>query len=334
MLNLYKLEIFHAVANRGSFSKAADQLLLSQPAVSQHIRDLEASLQTRLFIRGSRGVQLTPSGEVLLEYTRCILRLLAEAEGAIHQLKDFREASLAIGATPGVGTNLLPAWILAFQERFPGARLSLRTDTTHAILQEILHGRLDLGFVEGEMVPTSPIQVLALREIELFVMVGRQHPWAGQTSVALSDLEGAPFITRPAGSHTRSWIDHFFEANAVTPHIIAEFDRPEAIIAAVSAGMGITILPDWGHATSMERQLTHLTIDGLPLRRTLKLVWSADHPLQAISRAFLSLLLEEFPQLAEVVPPLAPGLSVPDLPAVKNIQRCPDPGTGSLPDEK
>jgi DNA-binding transcriptional LysR family regulator len=83
MLSLYKLEIFNAVVQEGSFSRAAQRLYLTQPAVSQHIQSLESSLGTRLFKRGRRGVQLTPAGEMLHDYTRCIMRLLAEAESAI-----------------------------------------------------------------------------------------------------------------------------------------------------------------------------------------------------------------------------------------------------------
>jgi LysR family transcriptional regulator, transcriptional activator of the cysJI operon len=302
MLNLYKLEIFNAVAAEGSFSKAADRLLLSQPAVSQHIRDLENSLQATLFIRGSRGVRLTPAGEILLEHTRLILNKLAEAESAISQLKKFENVSLYIGATPGVGTNLLPGWIQEYKSRYPSARITLRTDTTSTIAQEILAKRLEAGFVEGELESSPPIQSLHLRDIKMYVMTARDHPWAGRESIPLSALDGAPFIARPKGSHTRAWIDKVFLTHTITPDFVAEFDRPEAIIAAVASGLGVTILPEWGLDHSAERQLVHLRIEGLSLKRTLKLVWSEDFPPKPAVRTFLQLLAGEFPQLAELFP--------------------------------
>jgi LysR family transcriptional regulator, low CO2-responsive transcriptional regulator len=300
MLNLYKLEIFNAVAMEGSFSRAAERMLLSQPAVSQHIRDLEASLHTKLFLRGSRGVKLTPAGETLLDYTRCILRLLGEAENALLQQKDLENASISIGATPGVGLNLLPAWIQEYQKRYTRAKIKLKTETTSVIVREILAGRLEISFIEGELEEKPPLRTFHLREIDMFIMVGPKHPWAKKKLVKVSSLQGVPFITRPPGSHSRIWIDRFFEEQRVFPEIIAEFDRPEAIIAAVHSGMGITVLPDWGVEQSIDSQLIRLRLEEVSLRRTLKLVWSENHPIKPTAKAFLSLLLEEFPLLVEL----------------------------------
>ena len=114
MLDLHKLDIFATVARTGSFSAAAEQLLLSQPAVSQHVHDLEASLGTRLFARGRRGVTLTPAGVQLHDYTQAIFRLVAEAESAVTDVANLAAGQLAIGATPGVSVYLLPEPIQEF----------------------------------------------------------------------------------------------------------------------------------------------------------------------------------------------------------------------------
>ncbi len=108
MLDLHKLNIFAAVARTGSFSAAAEQLLLSQPAVSQHVHDLEAGLGTRLFERGRRGVMLTPAGAQLYDYAQAIFRLVAEAESAVTDVANLAAGQLAVGATPGVSVYLLP----------------------------------------------------------------------------------------------------------------------------------------------------------------------------------------------------------------------------------
>ena len=302
MLSLYKLEIFNTVAKEGSFSKAADRLLLTQPAVSQHMRDLEISLQAPLFIRGSRGVKLTQAGETLLDYTRSILRLVSEAEEAIIRSDTPEIKQIAIGATPGAGSNLLPSLIQDFQRRYPGIRISLTTGTTTVIATEILTASLEIGFIEGELSVEPPLIALPLREIDLFVLVGPDHPWNNRDSIPAAALNGQPFITRPAGSKTRAWIDQMFLKYDLTPDIIAEFDRPEAIMSAVAAGMGITIQPDWGITNGPGGKLKALSIQGVQMQRTLRLLWSEDRPLKPTVKSFLSHLSVQFPKLSQIIP--------------------------------
>lgn len=302
MLSLYKLEIFNHVAMEGSFSRAAERLLLSQPAVSQHIRDLEASLGAGLFVRGNRGVTLTAAGETLLDYTRCILRMVAEAEEAVLNLNQVTGSQITIGATPGAGVYLLPDWIGSFHQRFAGLGISLRTDTTARLAEDVTGGRVDLAFVEGELKVEPPLNALVLREIDLFVVVGREHRWWDREQVDVESLDNEPFITRPLGSQTRTWIDQALNLRRVTPQIVAEFDHPEAIRQAVASGMGVTILPEWGTAEGMlGGRLKALPIEGVNLRRTLKLLWTDEAPMKAAARAFLAHLTEEFPQFAQLV---------------------------------
>ena len=325
MLSLHKLEIFNTVAMEGSFSAAAERLLLTQPAVSQHIRDLESSLGTGLFVRSNRGVRLTPAGETLLDYTRCILRMLAEAESAVTNLNQMTGGQLAVGATPGAGVYLLPEWIGSFQRRFPGLTVSLKTDTTHAIAAEILSGRLDLGLVEGELLAEPAVEVLELRPIHLVVVVGPQHPWWEWQTAPVTALNGQPFIARPHGSQTRAWTDQIFSQHGISPRIVAEFDHPEVIKQAVASGMGITILPDWGISEETGSKVHALEMEGVDLRRTLKLLWSEARPPKPSARAFLAHLADRFPQLARFVTSsgeIDPRL--PPLEAYRAILNCKD----------
>lgn len=301
MLSLYKLELFDTVAAEGSFSKAAERMSLTQPAVSQHIRDLEASLGAELFRRDYRGVTLTPAGETLLDYTRCILRLVADAEAAVANLESLSTGKLHIGATPGAGVYLLPEWIPSFNARYPQLSVSLRTDTTDVIASELLAQHLDLGFVEGEIEIHLPLTAMVLREIQLYVVVGREHTWWERSSISISQLDGHPFITRTLGSHTRAWVDRLLEKYGVRPQIIADFDNPDAIRTAVASGAGVTILPDWSVQDVEGERFRLLAIEEEDLKRTLKLVWNEETPMQPVSRAFLSQLAERFPQLTRIV---------------------------------
>ncbi len=226
---------------------------------------------------------------------------MAEAESAVLEIDQLANARIAIGATPGAGVYLLPEWIQSFNKRFPDLATSMQTDTTAHIAADIGARKLDLGFVEGELAIEPPLSALILSEIELFVIVGSKHPWAGLRQIEMQSLHGHPFITRPPGSQTRTWIDQLLAQHGVQPHLIAEFDNPEAIMQAVASGLGVTILPDWGLDGNLTGPKLHrLAIKDLSLRRMLKLIWNADAPFKPVSRAFLSHLADEFPQLTQI----------------------------------
>jgi DNA-binding transcriptional LysR family regulator len=298
MLSLYKLEIFNLVVQEGSFSGAAERLYLTQPAVSQHMRALEAALGTRLFKRGRRGIQLTPAGEMLRDYTRCILRLVAEAESTITNVDLLSSGQIRIGATPGAGVYLLPEWIRSFQNRYPHLSVSLITDVTAQVAAGILNHSLDLGFVEGEPDSNDRLEQMVLQEFSQFVVIRKGHPWCGEVSVPIAALNGQPFITRSRRSQTRSWLDQLLNRHGIVLNIVAEFDNPEAIKQAVLSGMGITIMPEY--AIRHEQRfgmMRALPVQDVDLKRTLKLIWNKAEPFAPVTRAFLTHLADQFPQL-------------------------------------
>ncbi|NJN84020.1 MAG: LysR family transcriptional regulator, partial [Caldilineaceae bacterium] len=179
MLDLYKLEIFDIVVEAGSFSAAAERLLLTQPAVSQHIQDLEAGLGAKLFSRGRRGVTLTPAGETLRGYARAIFHLLAEAENAVTDVNQLASGNVTVAATPGVSVYLLPEWVQSFRSAHPNLSVTIQTSITPQILTDLATGKMDFGLIEGELEDTvdERIGVLELEEVEQLVVVGPTHPW-------------------------------------------------------------------------------------------------------------------------------------------------------------
>lgn len=304
MLSVYKLEIFSVVVDEGSFSAAGERLHMSQSGVSQHIQDLENQLGTRLFKRGRRGVTLTAAGETLYDYTRSILRLVAEAEGAVTNVENLTSGQISIGTTPGISLYLLADWIQSFRVRFPNLMVTLMTDITSQIVSAVLEHRLDVGFVEGEINRVSDIRLgqIPLKEIEQFVLVGPGHPLWSEPSILLQDLDGQPFITRQPNSDTRIWIDRIFSDAKVEPHIVAELDNPESIKRAVISGMGLTILPEYAFKEEeLQGRVRALPISDHRLRRSLKLVWDEDIACSPITKAFLTHLSEHYPRLVEVV---------------------------------
>jgi LysR family transcriptional regulator, low CO2-responsive transcriptional regulator len=302
MLNLYKLEIFAIVVETGSFSAAADRLLMTQPAISQHIQDLEANLGTRLFTRGRRGVRLTPAGETLHDYTRSILRMVAEAENAVTDVTQIAGGEVSMAATPGVSVYRLPEWIGGFRAQYPNLTVSVQTSVTPQIVADLRSRQIDLGLIEGELddIDWAQLGALELEVHEQFVIVGPKHPWWKLDVVTCEDLKGQIFVMRQRNSQTRIWLDRRLAAANTHIQVAAEFDNVESIKRAVAKDMGITILPEYTVQSELENGMLHaIAVEGTPLQRTLKLVWNKDHPFSPVTHTFLRFLGQFLPPLAD-----------------------------------
>jgi DNA-binding transcriptional LysR family regulator len=303
MLNLQKLEIFAGVVRHGSFTETAKHFYMTQSAVSQHIQDLEAALGTKLFKRGRRGVTLTSSGETLFNYTKQILYLLAEAESAVTDVSKLVEGQTIIGATPTISVYLVPQWMREFRMVYNQLTVSLKTGTTSEIIERVLDHQLDIGFIEGELHGSMPstLNSRTLTQIDLYLVVGKQHPLGDQKTVPVAALNDHPFVMRSPDSHTRRWMDALLAAHGITPRISAEFDSPESIKQAVAMGTCITILPDYAvREEERETRLSLLKVEGIALTRTLKLVWDPRMPLPPVTRAFIQFLTERYPALKDL----------------------------------
>ncbi|MFN8493605.1 MAG: LysR family transcriptional regulator [Caldilineaceae bacterium] len=304
MLNLYKLEIFAQVAEAGSFSGAAERLLMTQSGVSQHVQDLEASLGTQLFERGRRGVTLTPAGKKLADYTRQILTLVSEAENAVTDVERLAGGQVRVGTTPGVGVYRLPTLIQTFRQRYPKLTVDLQNSITPRIVEDLIAGRLDLGFIEGELNGSTQPQVgvKVLEEIEQLVVVGKKHRFWTRTQVTMQELDGENFIMRQPSSQTRIWLDQALREHGVRAHVAGEFDNLESIKRSVILGNALTILPTYAAEDEQAFGILRLIpIEGKPLMRTLKLVWDKRHFFSPITKSLLAHLQACCPALGEIV---------------------------------
>ncbi|GAB4518611.1 MAG: LysR family transcriptional regulator [Anaerolineae bacterium] len=297
MLNLNKLEIFAVAAQEGSFSKAGERLLMTQSAVSQHIHDLERGLGTDLFLRGRRGVTLTPAGETLFNYTQRILALIVEAENAVTQVENLAEGQVSVGATPGISVYLLPTWIHRFRRRYPNLTVSLQTAITAHITEQVLTNRLELGFVEGELEAEHPaLGWRVLETMEWRVVVCQGSRWWNADSLTSTMLNGQPLIARQQNSQTRIWLDQLLAKHHITPQIVGEFDNPDTIKRATMSGLGMSILPEYAIQPELQTGLLRaLRVDDLDLRRSLKMIWHQESPFRPITRAFIDIVTTAFP---------------------------------------
>jgi DNA-binding transcriptional LysR family regulator len=300
MITLHKLKLFIVVYERRSLNQAAQELYMAQSAVSQNIQRLEAALGVPLFERSPRGVQPTPAGEALYPYAWRILALLAEAERAIMLMSE--KQALNVVATPGVSVYRLPDWLQRFQRGQVNVSVSLQTALTAEVVREVLAGRYDLGFLEGELeeLDQPTLGRMRVEDIEYFVTVRADHPLASQTTLSINELSQLPLINRQPTSRARRWLETRLQAYGVVVRSMAELDSPGAIkYALLSEGqLGFALLPRYAVEREAERgELALLRLDETDLKRPLLLVWDKRQPFTPIQRAFIALLAQDAPHL-------------------------------------
>ena len=243
MLTLQKLELFVYVAQAGSISKAAEHFLMSQPNVSQHIRDLEAGFGEQLLIRKHRGVTLTPAGETLFRYAQEIFKLVAEAKLAITNVSNLSEGSLVLAATPGIGIYVLPEWVEQYRIRYPQFTVSIKTGTTAEVINLLFNGQCEVVFIEGELeglrLP-SHFGVLVLDDVQQYVVVGQAHPWWTVSSLSIQALHDQPVILRQIGSQSRAWLDKLLKEWPLSPITYAFLQHLTDQYPAIHAALTIS----------------------------------------------------------------------------------------------
>src|SRR5665213_2202449 len=197
-----RLEVFAAVARRLSFSDAARELHLSQPAVSQHLAALEAELGAKLLERTTRRVRLTPAGAALLTRADALLRDHSEARRAVAAADGRIAGDLSVAASLTISAYVLPAALAELALRHPEIRMRVTIENTAQVISSLRAGRADIGFVEGELGEPG-IEYHLLREDELVVIAPARHRFARFDEIPLEDLLSEPFVLREEGSGTR-----------------------------------------------------------------------------------------------------------------------------------
>ncbi|MFS8775128.1 LysR substrate-binding domain-containing protein [Synechococcus sp. W65.1] len=282
---LDQLLIVQAIAQEGSFRRAADSLFISQPAVSLQVQNLERQLGVVLFDRSGRKVELTDAGQVLLQYSERILKLCREAVQALAEVQGMGRGQLVLGASQTVGTYVMPFLIAQYHRYYPGIAVQLLVQSTRRIAQKLVDGRLDLAVVGGE-IPFElqrHLKVIAVAEDE-YVLVGA--PGCTPAAPALGDLVTLPFITLDPQSSTRQTIDRALSRHGINPaqlQVRLELSSIEAIKNAIQAGLGVAFLSMAAVGSDLEQgRLQKLEVEGLQIRRTL---WLAYNPERYQSQA-------------------------------------------------
>ncbi|MGV6827376.1 MAG: LysR family transcriptional regulator [bacterium] len=285
-----RLQVFFTVARLLSFTKAAESLHMTQPAVTFQVRQLEEYFNTRLFDRTHNRISLTQAGETVYQFAEKIFDLYSEMEGKIKDMTGDVSGSLTIGASTTIAEYMLPALIGDFRAKYPDVVIHLKVSNTDGIVSMVENNVIDLGVVEAP-VSSKNLVVETCKTDKLVVIVAPDHPGAEHEKVDFSQLSAYPFICREEGSGTREVIMEYLTGNADCPdglNVTMELGSPEAVKGAVEAGMGISIVSE----ATVAKELQLGTLKAIDLDPPLERPFSFVHQNQKFRIRVMEELLE------------------------------------------
>ncbi len=285
-LTVHQLTVFRTVAHHLSYTKAAEVLYLSQPAVSQQIKTLEHVLGLQLFARSGRGIVLTPAGQELVHHAERLLALLAQTAPVVREIQTLKRGSVLVGASASAGTYVVPSLLGAFHTHYPGVRITLVVASRRSIEERLLSHQIDIA-VMSLIEQQEQFVVEFVMPYELVVVATPSHPLLGRTELSPHDLQHEMFLLSEPGSGTRLEIEQHFAQAGLSLQSSLELGSIEAIKEGVIAGLGIAVLSRESVALEVaHRDMALLDVQGFPLQRQ----WYVAHVKgRRLSRAAMAL---------------------------------------------
>lgn len=291
-ITLRQLKIFESVARLLNFTRAAEELHLTQPAVSIQIKQLENAIALPLFEQIGRRTHLTEAGRELFHYTRGIIQQLGDMELALNELKGLERGKLNISVV-STANYFVPNLLAKFCQRYPGTTVSLHVSNRRNVLKQLADNMMDLAIM-GQPPGESDIVSESFMENPLVIIAPPQHPLCSQRHIPVKRLEQEIFLVREPGSGTRGAMERFFSQKKISINQGMEADTAEAVKQGIQAGMGLGIMSLHTIRLELEtKRLRILDIQGLPIIRHWHIVHRKNKRLSNISYAFKQFLLKE-----------------------------------------
>jgi DNA-binding transcriptional LysR family regulator len=289
-LDNFRLVVFRTVAEQRSFRKAAEELYLTQPAVSLQIKALEEDIGVQLFDRTGARIALTEAGKVLLEYSQQANALFIQAEHEIAALSGDHAGQLALGASTTIAQYVLPSLLGEFAREHPRVHLTMISGNTEHIVEAVEEQKIALGLIEGPA-RSRDVKTEPFLEDELVLIVSAAHEWAEIKSIPCSEIAAAPLLMRERGSGTRRVVEMALARQGVklnSLRIVMELDSTEAIKSAVEAGLGIGFVSRWAIAKDLrlDNSFRIVEVEGLRIKREFLLAYAAGPEPQGLAQEF------------------------------------------------
>lgn len=295
---LHQLKVFEAAARHGSFTRAAEELFLTQPTVSMQVKQLTKAVGMPLFEQVGKRLYLTDAGRELLATCRDIFDRLSQFEMTVANMKGVKQGQLRL-AVVTTAKYFVPRILGPFCQRYPGIDISLQV-TNHELLIERLNDNRDDLYILSQPPLDDDITCQPFLENPLEVMAAWNHPLAGEKNIPLSRLAEEAFIMREPGSGTRGSVQKMFEEQGIDLKVRLELGSNEAIKQAIAGGLGISVLSR--HVLALEgatSKLIILNVEGFPIRRHWYAIYPNGKQLSVVARTFFDYLLDEGKRVAE-----------------------------------
>ena len=275
MIENFKLKVFRVVADTLNYRRAADELHLTQPAVTAQIRSLEESLGITLFDRIGRDTNLTPAGITLLQYVRQIEAITNDAIAALAPFGGQEGVELSIGASHTIAVYLLPKILPRLLREWPKLRLHVIGGSTHEVLQALTAHQIGVALIEAPAYRPD-LKIEAFGEDELTLVVKPDHRWAKKLVVRAAELVQEPILLREVGSGMRQFVEEYLERNGVLRQQLRtsiDINSTEGIVSAVEAGLGVGFVPYMAIDKALKLgTVKAIPLDNGPIRRELSIV--------------------------------------------------------------
>ena len=285
-----QLEAFVQVAAHRSFSRAAEELQLTQPSITARIKALERELGDEVFERSSRGVRLTNAGIIFLPHAERMLQMLREAKGSVEEIRSVQAGTLRLGSALTVSTYVLPRILRTFYSHYPGVEVIVYTGRSEEMLNLVLTDEVHVGLVRSLIHPD--VETIDLYEDDVILVTNPDHPFAANHQAMIEEVARQSVILADRGSSYYGLINNFFRQAGVVPNVVMELDSMEATKRMVEEGLGIALLP----RVCLERELNlgllaEVTITNAPaISRQIALIYRKSRKQARTVHAFLEVL--------------------------------------------
>jgi DNA-binding transcriptional LysR family regulator len=297
-ITLHQLQVFEVAARHGSYTRAAEELFLTQPTVSMQIKHLTKAIGIPLFEQVGKRLFLTQSGKELFATCQEIFGRISQFEMSVADMKGLKQGYLKVTVVT-TAKYVIPRLLGPFCQRYPGVEIALTVTNHSGILERLAENKDDLYILSK--VPDEPeVKAHPFLANPLVVLASHDHPLVNEKNIPIQKLADQPFITRESGSGTRGYVQTLFDEHKITPNIKIELSSNEAIKQAIAGGLGISVLSR--HTISLEgasRQIAILDVENFPILCHWYVIHLASKQLSIVAQAFLEYLQTEGKQIAE-----------------------------------
>ncbi|MBA3713559.1 MAG: LysR family transcriptional regulator [Pyrinomonadaceae bacterium] len=289
-MNNRDLKIFLAVAERLNYTRAGEDVHLSQSGVSVRVRELERELGVKLFEQLGKKVALTDAGRLLEPYARRVVAAVDDARQAIEEFRGLERGRVRIGASTTPGMYLVPRIIAEFKRRYPKIEVTLKINDTRGVEEDVLRNEYDFGFVGGHLIGGDDVVVTAWHTDELLLIVAPNHALAHHRAINLRQIANEQFIFRERGSATQAVVESTLHKANLHLEAVIELGNPEAIKQGVQSGLGIAFISQFAIETERRaKTLVALKVKNLKITRELRIVYRKDKHLPRAAVEFIKL---------------------------------------------